>query len=131
MASSKASFPSAVSASSSNPLPTFPSLLPTGNWFYTTATILVSLLILEQSVYRYKKRHLPGDKWTIPIIGKFADSMKPTMEGYMKQWNSGALSAISVFNMFVFSVAALVGTCSPSFLVSSLWPLLPSTHTKF
>jgi hypothetical protein len=25
--------------------------------------------------------------------------MKPTMEGYMKQWNSGALSAISVFNM--------------------------------
>ncbi|KAI0771005.1 cytochrome P450 sterol C22-desaturase [Trametes elegans] len=52
-------------------------------------------------IYRYKKRHLPGDKWTIPIIGKFADSMKPTMEGYMKQWNSGALSALSVFNIFI------------------------------
>jgi C-22 sterol desaturase len=27
--------------------------------------------------------------------------MKPTMEGYMRQWNSGALSAISVFNIFI------------------------------
>lgn len=121
MASQKASFPSSVSASSSNPLPTFPSLLPAGNWFYTTATILVSLLILEQSVYRYKKRHLPGDKWTIPLIGKFADSMKPTMEGYMRQWNSGALSAISVFNMFVFYFRSRayehILTPIPSFIV--------------
>ncbi|KAH9945589.1 cytochrome P450 monooxygenase [Amylocystis lapponica] len=70
-------------------------------WVYTTAAIVVALLALEQSVYRYKKQHLPGDRWTIPIIGKFADSMKPTMEGYMKQWNSGALSAISVFNIFI------------------------------
>lgn len=68
-------------------------------WTYTTIAIILALLVLEQSVYRYKKRHLPGDKWTIPVIGKFADSMKPTMEGYMKQWNSGALSALSVFNM--------------------------------
>lgn len=68
-------------------------------WLYTTAAIIVALLVLEQSVYRYKKRHLPGDKWTIPLIGKFADSMSPSMEGYQKQWNSGALSAISVFNM--------------------------------
>jgi sterol 22-desaturase len=68
-------------------------------WTYTTLAILIALLVLEQSVYRYKKKNLPGDSWTIPIIGKFADSMKPTMEGYMKQWNSGALSALSVFNM--------------------------------
>ena len=70
-------------------------------WTYTTLAIVFTLLALEQSVYRYKKRHLPGDSWTIPVIGKFADSMKPTMEGYMKQWNSGALSALSVFNMSV------------------------------
>nr|BAK09507.1 cytochrome P450 [Postia placenta] len=70
-------------------------------WLYTVIAIALALLALEQSVYRYKKRHLPGDKWTIPIIGKFADSMKPTMEGYMAQWNSGALSAISVFNIFI------------------------------
>ena len=100
MASSKASFPSAASfPSSSNSLPSIPSLLPSGNWFYTTAAIVISLLILEQSVYRYKKRHLPGDKWTIPVIGKLADSMKPTMEGYIKQWELGALSAVSVFNV--------------------------------
>jgi C-22 sterol desaturase len=68
-------------------------------WLYTTLAIVLALLALEQSVYRYKKRHLPGDKWTIPIIGKFADSVSPSMEGYKKQWDSGALSAISVFNM--------------------------------
>ena len=68
-------------------------------WLYTTLAIIFALLVLEQSVYRYKKGHLPGDKWTIPIIGKFADSMSPSMEGYKKQWDSGALSAISVFNM--------------------------------
>lgn len=68
-------------------------------WLYTTIAIVLALLALEQSIYRYKKRHLPGSNWTIPIIGKFADSLKPTFEGYMAQWNSGALSAISVFNM--------------------------------
>ncbi|KAI1786315.1 cytochrome P450 sterol C22-desaturase [Ganoderma leucocontextum] len=73
----------------------------TATWLWTTVAIVAALLVLEQSVWRYKKRHLPGDSWTIPIIGKFADSMKPTMEGYMKQWNSGALSAISVFNIFI------------------------------
>ena len=72
-------------------------------WTYTTFAIVIALLVLEQSVYRYKKRHLPGDRWTIPIIGKFADSMKPTMEGYMKQWDSGALSALSVFNMLALA----------------------------
>jgi C-22 sterol desaturase len=82
------------------PIPSFiTSSSKSATWFYTTAAILGSLLVLEQTVYRYKKKHLPGDRWTIPVIGKFADSMKPTMEGYMKQWNSGALSAISVFNM--------------------------------
>lgn len=70
-------------------------------WLYTTVAILVALLALEQSVWRYKKRHLPGDTWTIPVIGKFADSLKPTIENYKKQWDSGALSAISVFNMQV------------------------------
>lgn len=82
-----------------------PSFLAAGSinfsWLYTTITVLVSLLVLEQTVYRYKKQHLPGASWTIPIIGKFADSLKPTFDGYMKQWDSGALSAISVFNMYV------------------------------
>lgn len=83
----------------------FPSLLPSDKsttWLYSTLAILGSLLMLEQVVYRYKKRHLPGSSWTIPIIGKFADSVNPSMEGYKRQWNSGALSAISVFNMYVY-----------------------------
>nr|GAT43641.1 cytochrome P450 [Mycena chlorophos] len=70
-------------------------------WLYTTGAVLLGLLVLEQTVYRVKKRHLPGDQWTIPLIGKFADSMHPTMENYMKQWNSGVLSAVSVFNIFI------------------------------
>ncbi|KAF9269921.1 cytochrome P450 [Marasmius fiardii PR-910] len=73
----------------------------TASWFYTTAAILGSLLILEQAVYRYKKKGLPGDRWTIPLIGKFVDSMHPSLENYMKQWNLGALSALSVFNIFI------------------------------
>lgn len=94
------------SHSPSSPLANFPvpSFLPTSTqatWLYTTLAIVAALLVLEQSVYWYKKKHLPGATWTIPIIGKFADSMNPTMEGYMAQWNSGALSAISVFNMRV------------------------------
>ncbi|EKM83625.1 hypothetical protein AGABI1DRAFT_66440 [Agaricus bisporus var. burnettii JB137-S8] len=70
-------------------------------WFYTTFGIIGGLLALEQAVYRYKKRHLPGDSWTIPVIGRFADSMSPTMEGYQKQWDSGPLSVVSVFNIFI------------------------------
>ncbi|EIW86362.1 cytochrome P450 sterol C22-desaturase [Coniophora puteana RWD-64-598 SS2] len=70
-------------------------------WYWTAAAIIGSLLVLEQSVYRYKKKHLPGSSWTIPLIGKFADSVNPTMEGYMAQWAQGALSAISVFNIFI------------------------------
>jgi C-22 sterol desaturase len=92
-----------ISSYSQSPLQNirFPSLSSdTGSWLYTTLTIIAALLVLEQSVYRYKKRHLPGSSWTIPIIGKFADSLKPTMEGYMKQWQSGELSAVSVFNMY-------------------------------
>lgn len=84
------------------PVPSFLSAVtpgPGATWLYTTGAILLALLILEQSVYRNKKKHLPGAKWTIPLIGKFFDSMNPTMENYMKGWNAGALSAISVFNM--------------------------------
>jgi len=83
------------------PIPSFISCISSqqATWLCTTAALVGTLLILEQSVYRYKKKHLPGATWTIPIIGKFADSMKPTMEGYMAQWNSGALSVVSVFNM--------------------------------
>ncbi len=62
-----------------------------------------------QAVYRYKKAHLPGDKWTIPIIGKFADSLNPSLENYKRQWNSGALSVVSVFNMCVWIGNGAIG----------------------
>jgi C-22 sterol desaturase len=70
-------------------------------WLYTTATIVVTLLVLEQAVYRYKKKHLPGSTWTIPLIGKFVDSLYPSVENYCKQWAQGDLSAVSVFNMYM------------------------------
>ena len=97
----KQSLSAFIPSSTSQPLyvPSFSANGPSFTWLYTTLAIIFALLVLEQSVYRYKKGHLPGDKWTIPIIGKFADSVSPSMEGYKKQWDSGALSAISVFNM--------------------------------
>jgi sterol 22-desaturase len=67
----------------------------------TSVAVLIGLLILEQTVYRSKKGALPGSRWTIPIIGKFAESLNPTLENYKRQWNSGELSALSVFNMCV------------------------------
>ena len=71
------------------------------SWLFTIIVVIATLLILEQVVWRYKKGVLPGDAWTIPIIGKFKDSMSPSIEGYQKQWSLGDLSALSVFNMFV------------------------------
>ncbi|KAF8898336.1 C-22 sterol desaturase [Infundibulicybe gibba] len=104
--SASASLPSSTSQAVlyTFPIPSFPTLLQgksVSSWFYTTLAIILALLALEQSVYRYKKRHLPGATWTIPLIGKFAESVAPSMEGYKKQWDSGALSAISVFNIFI------------------------------
>lgn len=92
-----------ASVPTSTSVPPYSVPLPSGSgsWLYTTLAVLFTLLALEQSIYRYKKRHLPGATWTIPVIGKFADSLKPTMEGYMRQWNAGDLSAVSVFNMSV------------------------------
>jgi C-22 sterol desaturase len=85
-------------ASYDSPFPSHtPSLVPT--WGWTAAAIVFALLALEQGVYRAKKRHLPGPGWTIPVIGKFADSMNPSMDKYKTQWRSGALSVVSVFNM--------------------------------
>ncbi|KAL4401062.1 RNA polymerase C-22 sterol desaturase [Malassezia pachydermatis] len=68
---------------------------------FSVLALIASLLVLEQVVYRMKKGRLPGPKWTIPIIGKFADSLHPSLEKYMEGWNSGALSAASVFNIFI------------------------------
>jgi C-22 sterol desaturase len=102
-------------------------------WTNTTLAIVLTLLIIEQSVYRRKKKHLPGDSWTIPIIGKFADSTKPTMEAYMKQWNAGALSALSVFNMSASFASALVGTLTFNRCSSALlsWRLARNIRAKF
>lgn len=68
---------------------------------FTVLSVIVALLALEQIVYRRKKGVLPGPKWTIPVIGKFADSLRPSLEKYQEGWNSGALSAASVFNIFI------------------------------
>lgn len=92
-----ASLPSAFASSPFGKLASEPST--TATFFYTSVAIVVTLLAIEQGIYRYKKQNLPGPKWTIPVIGKFLDSLNPSLPNYMKQWQSGALSALSVFNM--------------------------------
>ncbi|KAK9897779.1 hypothetical protein P389DRAFT_195370 [Cystobasidium minutum MCA 4210] len=88
------SFINGASLAPSNIASTFSDL----SWTTTILVLVATLLVLEQSVYRYKKAHLPGAKWTIPVIGKFADSLAPTMEKYKKTWAT-PLAAVSVFNM--------------------------------
>lgn len=68
---------------------------------FTILAIVATVLVLEQVNYRHKKKGLPGPKWTIPIIGKFADSVNPTLQKYKAGWDSGPLSAVSVFNIFI------------------------------
>lgn len=67
--------------------------------FLTILAILATFLIFEQLNYRRKKGGLPGPAWTIPIIGKFMDSLHPSLEKYQAGWNSGPLSVASVFHM--------------------------------
>ncbi|KAL8280890.1 hypothetical protein RQP46_006569 [Phenoliferia psychrophenolica] len=62
--------------------------------------LIVTLLLLEQSVWRYRKGKLPGWKWQIPLIGQFADSLHPSMEAYKKTW-APPMMAVSVFNIFI------------------------------
>jgi hypothetical protein len=58
------------------------------------------LVLCRQVRYRSKKSHLPGPTWTIPVIGKFLDSMKPSIENYKAGWDLGELSVASVFHMY-------------------------------
>lgn len=66
---------------------------------FTLLAIIATALVTEQFLYRAKKGGLPGPRWTIPIIGKFADSLNPSLEKYQAGWNSGPLSVASVFHM--------------------------------
>ncbi|EPQ28841.1 uncharacterized protein PFL1_03644 [Pseudozyma flocculosa PF-1] len=68
---------------------------------FTLLALLATALIAEQYVYQRKKGALPGPSWTIPVIGKFADSLSPSLEKYQEGWNSGPLSVASVFNIFI------------------------------
>ncbi|KAN0063041.1 RNA polymerase C-22 sterol desaturase [Thecaphora frezii] len=68
---------------------------------FTVLAIIATALLTEQYIYQRKKAGLPGAKWTIPVIGKFADSLSPSLEKYKIGWNSGPLSVASVFNIFI------------------------------
>ncbi|EJD04246.1 C-22 sterol desaturase [Fomitiporia mediterranea MF3/22] len=113
--SARASLPSAfTSLLSQIPVPTvFPTQSKSSTWMYTLAAIVLSVLALEQGVYRYKKGNLPGSKWTIPIIGKFADSLNPTLENYSKQWQLGPLimATSNEYSLKVFNSAAYAEPC--------------------
>lgn len=57
-----------------------------GGWVTSLLVVVLSLLVLEQSVYRYKKKHLPGAKWTIPVIGKFAGGCRLVEARHNASW---------------------------------------------
>lgn len=68
---------------------------------FAILAVAAALLALEQVTYRKKKGGLPGPAWTIPVIGKFADSLRPSLEKYKEGWDSGPLSVASVFHIFI------------------------------
>jgi len=90
-------------------------------WLYTTAAIVIALLVLEQSVYRYKKGRLPGDRWTIPLIGKFAESLNPSMEAYKRQWNSGDLSDLLASSLWLLRTPMLARSSTLPHMLSPVF----------
>ncbi|GAA5977138.1 hypothetical protein JCM11641_001312 [Rhodosporidiobolus odoratus] len=99
-----------VTAPTSSPSPLLDKLsaaLPfsTQQWSHqsiavSVAVVLVTLLLAEQSLWRYRKAHLPGHSWQIPVIGQFAESLNPSMEAYKRSWAT-PLATVSVFNIFI------------------------------
>ncbi|KZT52959.1 cytochrome P450 [Calocera cornea HHB12733] len=119
---------------------TFPPALPTLNVWTSLAIVVLSLLVLEQTVWRVKRKFLPGDKWTIPVIGQFVNSLHPSLENYQKQWARGPLSATSVFNMFIVIASAnefvrkifnSSGTYTEPMLVAAARPILEHDNWVF
>ncbi|KZP00722.1 cytochrome P450 [Calocera viscosa TUFC12733] len=119
---------------------TFPASLPSPNVWTSIAVVVLSLLVLEQTVWRAKRKFLPGDKWTIPIIGQFVNSLHPSLENYQKQWAMGPLSATSVFNMFIVIASAndfarkifnSSGTYTEPMLVAAARPILEHDNWVF
>jgi C-22 sterol desaturase len=81
-----------------------------GSVIVSLLAIVATLLIGEQLLYRHRKAHLPGPAWTLPIVGKFADSLKPSLEKYQEGWNSGPLSVASVFHIFIVVASSVEHT---------------------
>ncbi|KDE08747.1 C-22 sterol desaturase [Microbotryum lychnidis-dioicae p1A1 Lamole] len=94
------SLPSFSSFSSPFSFSLFSSGSTTTSFWSTTIVLIVSLLVAEQTWWRYRKGALPGHKWQIPLIGQFAESLHPSMEAYMRSW-AKPLASVSVFNIFI------------------------------
>ncbi|GAA5872497.1 hypothetical protein JCM8547_006931 [Rhodosporidiobolus lusitaniae] len=85
-----------VSAPTAAPSPLFdkisaalPFALSSSGWSNSSIAtavlvVVITLLLAEQSLWRYRKQHLPGHSWQIPVIGQFAESLNPTMEAYKR-----------------------------------------------
>ena len=51
--------------------------------------------------YWRKKANLAGDRFKIPFVGPFLESVNPVFAKYYAKWVSGPLSCVSVFHKFV------------------------------
>ncbi|SCV72585.1 BQ2448_4122 [Microbotryum intermedium] len=78
------SLPSLSSFSNPFSFNLFSSGSTTTSFWSTTIVLIASLLVAEQTWWRYRKGDLPGHKWQIPLIGQFAESLHPSMEAYMR-----------------------------------------------
>lgn len=61
-------------------------------------TALLAVIAYDQIAYQVRKGPIAGPLFKIPIMGSFLDSRNPTFAGYLRKWESGPLSCVSVFH---------------------------------
>ncbi len=58
--------------------------------------------------YIWNKGPIAGDRFKIPFIGPFLESVYPDFDRYYRKWMSGPLSCVSVFHKYENEVAIVI-----------------------
>ncbi|KAI2624306.1 cytochrome P450 61 [Hypoxylon sp. NC1633] len=67
-------------------------------WLFTLLAIAVAY---DQISYFMQKGSIVGPSFKLPFMGPFLQSLDPQFEEYVRQWNCGPLSCVSIFHKFV------------------------------
>ncbi|KAI4865638.1 cytochrome P450 61 [Hypoxylon rubiginosum] len=68
------------------------------SWLFTLLALAVAY---DQISYFMQKGSIVGPSFKLPFMGPFLQSLNPKFEEYLRQWQSGPLSCVSIFHKFV------------------------------